>query len=776
MNHLLNIKSFLKFLQKNKAYTAIDVFGLSVSLMFVILIAVYTTQELSIDKFQEHADEIYLVGCEDRYELAYPLAYRIQERYPEVESVCPMVANNFTGMGIYVGENRYKADLLFADTTFFSFFSFPLVSGNQEQALTGNYAVVSERFARQAFPGEEPIGKSIRVNDALTVTVSGVMKEIKHSMIPYCDVLVGINNVHYLNESLNRESLNNAGSALVFLKSRQGKALQAKADEMADWFKEFFWVYKREMAKKVMITPMREVYFGDTEAWTLNRGDWKFVMILLSVGILILLFAVINYVNLTVAQTGFRAKEMAMRRLLGSTRGELFRRLILESTLLCLISFAIGLFLAFLVEPYTSDLLQTKIDLPGAITPQSLLLSLAMIGVVGGISGLLPAIVISNAKPIEVVRGSFRTKSKMVFSKFFITFQNTITIALVACSLTMILQIRHLLNAPLGYKTTNIIDIPAWNLESREQAQTFANELRKQSCVANVAFSMGSPMGGQNNWTFEVDGRNISCQQLQGDQAFFDMLGIQILRDNQLANPGEGWYFNEEAMRQMGLAEDAPSVTIHNEPTPVLGIVKDFQLGNITNGKRPMMFRILKSNEIHPWNIMVEVKGNPFEAMKLVSGIWEELIHIDFGGSYIDQQLQDSFASQKRTAKIISLFAAIAVLISLLGLLAMSTYFIQQRSTEVSVRKVFGSTNREILVKLVSAFLSYVGVAFVIAVPFIWYFMRKWLSDYSYRIDLSPLIFLAAGMFCLVVSFLTVFMQSWRAANTNPSDSFRNKL
>lgn len=158
MNHLLNIKSFLKFLQKNKAYTAIDVFGLSVSLMFVILIAVYTTQELSIDKFQEHADEIYLVGCEDRYELAYPLAYRIQERYPEVESVCPMVANNFTGMGIYVGENRYKADLLFADTTFFSFFSFPLVSGNSEQALTGNYAVVSERFARQAFPEKSRSG------------------------------------------------------------------------------------------------------------------------------------------------------------------------------------------------------------------------------------------------------------------------------------------------------------------------------------------------------------------------------------------------------------------------------------------------------------------------------------------------------------------------------------------------------------------------------------------------------------------------------------------
>lgn len=779
MNNLVNIKSFLKFLQKNKAYTAIDVFGLSVSLMFVILIGVYTYQELSVDRFQEHADEVYLLGCESRYELAYPLSYRVQERYPEVEAVCPMVASNFDGLGIHVGDRKYNVNLLFADTTFFSFFSFPLVSGNREQALEArNNAVVSESFARKAFPGEDPIGKVIQVNDSLKVTVSAVMKDIRHSMIPYCDLLIAIDNVHYLNGSLTRDGLGNAGSALNFLKTRQGRALQAKSDEMAAWFKEFFWVYRRGMAEKVLITPMREVYFGEVEAWSLNQGDWKFVMILMSVGILILLFAVINYVNLTVAQTGFRAKEMATRRLLGSTRGELFVRLIFESTLLCLLSFVIGLVLAFAVVPFANDLLQTKIDLAGAVTPLSVVVSLLLVVVIGGIAGLLPAIVISNAKPIEVVRGSFRTKSKMVFSKFFITFQNVITIALVACSLTMILQINHMLHAPLGYNTHNIIDIEAWNIGSNERAQAFANELRRQSCVTNVGLSMGSPMGGQNNNTVVYEGRNISFQQLIGDQACFDILGIEILRDNQLADPGKGYFFNEEGMRQMGLADDAPSVTFEGwgESCPVLGIVKDFHLGNITEEKKPMMLRLRKSNEITPWNILVEVNGDPYEAMKTVSRIWEELTQVDFVGEYIDQQIQNSFASQKRTAKIISLFASIAVLISLLGLLAMSTYFIQQRKTEVSVRKVFGSTNREILVKLVSTFLSYVGVAFVVAVPFIWYVMKRWLSDYSYRIDLSPLIFAAAGLFCLLISFLTVFAQSWRAANANPVDSFRNRL
>ena len=777
MNSIPNLRSFLKFLSRNKMYTAIDLFGLSVSLMFVILITVYTVQELSTDHFQEKADRIYVMGSPDRYELAYGLSYHLQERYPEIEKVCPMVASTFEGYPVYQNEHKYNVNPLFADTTFFDFFSFPLISGSREQALSAkNYAVISETFARKAFPGGDPMGQAIRVNDSLTVVVNGVMKDIRNSVIPYADLLIRIDNVHYLNRSLRADDLGNAGSAVNFVMVRPGTNIQSRAEDTAEWLRSFFWVYERGLSKQVIYTPLRDIYFGDISTWTLNRGDWKFVIILMSVGILILIFAVINYVNLTVAQTGFRAKEMATRRLMGSSRGELFQRLVMESTLLCFIAFLGGLFLAFAAAPSASNLLQTKIDLLGAITPFSCLIALVAITVIGGVAGLLPALVISNTKPIEVVRGSFRAKTKMVFSKFFITFQNVITIVLVASALTMILQIDHMLHAPLGYNTKNIIDINAWAIGSREQGEAFMSELGQQSCVNRVALAEDTPMGGQNNWSTQYEGQNISFQQMRGDQTFFDMLGFQMVRDNHVADSENGWYFNRQAIREMGVQEDIQFVTLGGQTFPVLGIMEDIQLGNITRGKQAILFRILKPDQVQPFSIMVEVNGDPVVAMKTVKDIYERVTHLDFNGKFIDQQVEESFASQRRMSKIISVFTVIAILISLLGLLAMSTYFIQQRSLEVAVRKVFGSSRREVLVKLVRTFLNYVGIAFVIAIPVIWYFMGHWLADYSYRIPLSPLIFVAAGLFCFLISFITVFFQSLRAANSNPVEIFRNKM
>lgn len=780
MNNLLNIKSYWKFLQKNKVYTLIDVFGFSVSLAFVILIGIYTWQELSVDRFHEHGDEIYLLGSEDRYELAYPLGYRIQERYPEVEAVCPMVCSTMQGFPLEIGDKLFTATMNFADTTFFSFFSFPLHSGTKQNALDGRNAVISESFANKAFPGKSPIGESFKINDSLTVTVSAVMKDIKQSLIPYADLLIGIENVHYLNPTLTRDQLNNAGSSVVFLKTKQGEALQAKTGEMAEWFKEFFWPYNRNMLKQVLLTPLHDFYFGEeAQTWTLRKGDRDFVLVLLSVAIVILIFAVINYVNLTVAQTGFRAKEMATRRLLGSSRMELFLRLMMESTLLCLLSFGIALFIAFAVAPYAGDLLQSKLYLEETITPVSVVLSLLFVGVVGVVAGLLPAWIISNAKPIEVVRGSFRTKSKMVFSKFFITFQNIITIVMLACSLTMILQIDHMIHAPLGFNTHNIIDMSPWSLQRVDKLEAFVSELRRQACVVNVGFSQGSPLGGQNNASTTFQGQNISFQQFVADKAFCDIIGVEFIKDNAVVSGDGGWYINEEAIRQMGITGDEPSFTLDNgnRKISLLGVIKDFRLGNINRGLCPIMLQIKKTEEVDPWNLLIEIKGNPYEAMQTVSHIYEEMTGLsDFEGTFIDQQVQNSFESQRRMVKIIGLFTFIAVVISLLGLLAMSTYFIQQRTVEVSIRKVFGSTNGEILVKLISTFLTYVAIAFVIAIPIIWYFMTNWLSGYDYRISLSPLIYLAAGLFCFVISFATVFMQSWRAANRNPVESFRNLM
>jgi putative ABC transport system permease protein len=265
----------------------------------------------------------------------------------------------------------------------------------------------------------------------------------------------------------------------------------------------------------------------------------------------------------------------------------------------------------------------------------------------------------------------------------------------------------------------------------------------------------------------QYEGRTVSCQEITSDQTFFDMMGFRILRDNRVTSEN-ACFLNEQALKEFELEEDAETFPYYDNRYPVAGIIKDFQLRNITFKNQPVLYRIRKVEEIYIWDIVAEVQGDPFAAYKEIDAVYKQVTGLDFNGEFMDEQIAGSFEAQRRTSVIVSIFAGIAIIISLLGLLAMSTYFIQQRAREIAIRKVFGSTNGQMLKRLVFTFLNYVWIAFVIAVPVVWYAMQEWLSGYDYRITLGPLIFVAAGLFCLIISFVTVFVQSYYAANANP--------
>lgn len=771
MNNLLNIKSFLKFLSRNKAYTAIDVFGLSVSLMFVILIAVYTVQELSVDKFHKDVDRIYVLANDKGPSTALPIAYRLQERYPEIEQVCPVITTNVGNQIVKNNDKKLTARTVPVDSCFFNFFSFKLLAGDKNRILENRSNVVlSKTFANKLFGTEDPIGQSVIIGDSLSFLVSGIMEDIKHSTIPYADIMFRVERAHEYNWSISMDHPGNAGSTVAFLKMKPGADLRPKIPDILAYFKESFWIYQRDMSKVVNLIPMSELYFSELNDFgSVQTGNKRLVIVLLSVGILILVFAIFNYINLTVAQAGQRAKEMATRRLLGSSRGDLFIRMMIESTLLTVISFGIGWLLAHAAVPFVNDLLQTQIDLMATFTPGWCLAGIVLILLIGVVAGLLPAVLISSVKPIDIVRGTFRRQTKMVFSKVFITFQNGITIAMIAASIVMILQSRHLINAPLGYNTNSILEV-ANGFANNSDRNAAIDEFGRQPFVKRVGLAAGMPLSGSNNMSSEYEGKFLGFQQFIMDSTAFNMLGYKIVRDNQLAE--KSWYVTEKAMRDMELPQDAPSFLWNKNATPIAGIVQDFQLGNITNDMRPAMLRIDKRSEMFPWSILIEVEGNPYTAYNKIQEIYKEASGgLDFNATYLNEQVQKSFESEVRMTKIVSLFASIAVIISMLGLLAMSTYFIHQRSQEVAIRKVFGSDNQAILIRLISSFLVYVGVAFIIATPIIWYFMNQWLSDYSYRISLNPLIFIVSGIFCLVIALVTVFFQSYKAANANPIES-----
>jgi putative ABC transport system permease protein len=757
-------------LDKNRFYTLINVFGLSVSLMFVILIAVYTMQERSVDTFHEKGDRIYILGHENSPAAAWKLGGRLRERYPEIESTCAVLGGD--KFPVEMDGRKVKATLGLVDSTFFGIFSFPLVGGDRQQVMSArNGAVISESFARKAFPQTDPIGQTIQLFDSLYITVNGVMKDIRRSTVPYADILLRIENVTYVNSSLASDTYDNYGSTALFLLEKENADLRSRTADMLEWFKEEVWIYREGHVTQVVLTPLRKIYFSGQYAmyWLLNFGDRSLVSILMWVGILILLFAVINYINLTMAQAGFRAKEMAARRLLGSSRTELFVRLMTESTLLCLLSFVAGLALAFASAPYAGQLVERLLDMPAAVTPVSVAVATGFVLLLGAVSGLLPAVVISNAKPIEIVRGGFRRKTKMTFSKVFITFQNAVTIALIAASITMIAQVNHLIHAPLGYRTENLIDIP-FSSENKDTKLLLAEELKRLPAVKRTGFSAGTPFDRGNNQTMQQDGRNISFQQFVCDETFFDMVGWEKLRDNHVS--GEAYYLNERALAELEIKEDAPSFLYYGTAEPVAGILRDFQLHNITHSPSPVMVQVKKSEDMEPWmlwDLMVEVEGHPAEAYGAVKEVYERITKGEFEGQFIDQQVAGSFIAERRTSRLLMLFTAVAILISLLGLLAMSTYFIRLREKEIAVRKVFGSTSVEVLRRLVVTFLSYVLIAFVPASSVTWYLMQRWLSGYSFRISLGPWIFLVAGVFCLLASFVAVFFRSRAAANANPA-------
>ena len=303
----------------------------------------------------------------------------------------------------------------------------------------------------------------------------------------------------------------------------------------------------------------------------------------------------------------------------------------------------------------------------------------------------------------------------------------------------------------------------------------FANEVKQLASVKRVGFTQGTPFNRGNNNTVSYRDKNISFQILGGDTTSFNILGLQIVRDNQLGSTNNHAFFSRQAMKETELEEDATEIRFNEHwSMQVDGIINDIQLGNITNSIQPLLFFFSTLESNYPWDILVEIQGDPSLAFDQVKQAYERIVQLDFNGKYIEDQVLKSFTAQQRTAKIVILFTAIAILISLLGLLAMSTYFIRQHTKEIAVRKVHGADNFKMLSQLILTFLGYVGIAFVIAVPIIGYIMNRWLLDYSYRISLSPWIFISAGAFCLLVSFVSVYWQSRLAANADPVNSLKN--
>ena len=792
----LDLRSWFTFLGRNRLYTAVNFIGLALALAFVLLVADYTVRQLTVDRFQTRADRIYAVCSEESAASGYYLQKHLRDRYPEIESTCSVAFFEDSDAGstpVEIGRQKFLASVLYADTTFFRMFDFTLLEGAREEALAARENVVlSESFARKVFGTFDPLGQTLRLdNDDRTYVVSGVMRDIERSAIPAADIVMRAERITETNAA-NDERMSNSGAGVTFLLERRGADLQAKVPDMLAFFKEIYWPYQGNVVSQVRLVPLRELYFEPVNNTNkLAHGSRSFLYILLGVGLVVLVFAVMNYINLTVAQAGFRAREMAARRLLGAPRGNIFLKWVLESTLFCAAALLIASCIAELFVPWASQLLGTKVAVWDDLSWPAAGGCLLAVVVLGVVSGFVPALLVARYQPIDIVRGTFRRHTKTVYGRVLIALQNVITIVLLAASITIELQIRHLVNAPLGYETHDILNIGTDIFPDRSSIRRFCDELRSLPEIEAVGLGCGTPHDrGNNNTIAYGPDRMVSFQVFIGDSTYFRILGLERLRDNHVAvAAGSGasrdfwasnvWHINQYALHELGIAEDAPEFKVGEElsyPVVVAGIYRDFQVGTALDAPTSVLLREVNDPDgFQPWNILVKTHGDHAAVYHAVEELFRQTTDGgSFAARYITDEIADDFAAQQRLLHIIGIFTLVALLISSLGLFAMAAYYIQQKRQEIAVRRVFGASRREMLTRLVRNFMALVGAAFVIAVPIAVWGLRRWLEEYSVRIALSPWIFLAAGLFAAVVALLSVGWQSRRAADADPVESLKN--
>lgn len=758
--------------------------------MFVIILANYAYNSATVDAYRKNADRIYVLGSEDNLGSAYKIQGRLTSRYPEIENTTAFLneIDNFT-----YGDNKYAASVSAVDSSFLEIFSIKLLKGDAKTALASkNNILLSKSFAAKMFGKENPIGRVFHFEYCPqdSYVVSGVFEDFSNTILPKTDIIADFTLANKGNNSLMEDGLNNAGMALIFILTKKGTDFQAKTADMLEYFKTFFWVYQPDgFDKEVKLIPLREVYFSPiTDGNNLNRGQKKTYRLMLMLALIILAFAVTNYVTLSVAQAGFRSKEMATRQLVGASRGSIFRRMVMEAVIMTAISFIIGFLLAISAEPVAGRLLHTDVNIVGDLDIEHILTYLLLIALTGILAGVIPAAVISRSKPIEIVRGTLRRKTNMVYGKILIAVQNVISVALIAVAIVMTMQTRHMVNAPLGYNTKDILDVDLWGMKYSDQ-RALKSAFDQLSCVEKSGFAKGVPTTGGNNNTDEVGDRRVSFQILKGDDDYFKILGIKLKDGTDIPISINRTYFNEEAFKECSTPDTAAVILIgktgaEKYPWPSAGVVRNIKVFNGTREDVPLAvnnlgsFDDLNRDSIRstPWGMIVKVVGDRKEAKERINAVYKSQTGIDLPQlNYLDEEVEEQFKKEKETATIVSIFAVIAMLISALGLLAISTYYIRQRRKDIAVRKVIGATSSEEIGRIVGSYMILVAVAFLIACPVAWYYMDKWLRNYTYRISLSPLIFIAAGLACALIAFIAIFFQTRAAANENPINSLNRQ-
>jgi putative ABC transport system permease protein len=796
----------LRNLFRRKAYSFINIGGLAIGIAACILIGLYVRDELSFDRFHAKGHRIYRVLSEIRERGAssgglnstngWPVGLALQDEFPEVEAALYLRKQSPPPIK-HKGEYFYE-DVIYADESFLQTFSFPLLSGDPATALKEPFTLlITEAVERKYFDGQPALGKTITFYDSLAFTVTGVLPNVPENSHMQFDMVLSFATFRARNPRFGTNEgwfdLNMYNYVLL----REGadvEAFKAKARNLGmQRAGDFYRQYGYEMY--LAFQPLHEIYLNpDTGNGLGPSGNIAYVYLLSAIGLFVMLIACINFVNLATARAVERAREVGVRKVIGSTRLALIGQFMGESLLTCMLALAIALGLVALAFPLFNELSGKLFSFPDLLRPDAVLLMLVLVILVSGLAGFYPAFMLSGFKPVQTLKGNFTAGRQGIrLRQGLVVFQFAVSCALIIGTLVVFSQLRYMQSRDLGFTREQILVLDArktpWATRTGKY-ETIKQELQKHTAVKEVSATQAVP--GRTGWQGQIvfpEGRpkdqGLEVEYLAVDYDFVQTFGLELVAGRNLSadftsDQSNALLINETAVWKMGWETPANAIGKKiDSPSGypqgvVVGVVKDYHQHGLQERIAPVVM------DLEPeFFELFAMRINPAEVSATLAHL-ESTWNAFFAGypmeySFLDEDFARQYTQEVRLTKIFTTFSSLAILIACLGLFGLVAFTTVQRTKEIGIRKVLGASVPHIAALLAKDFLKLVTLAFLLAAPLAWYFMNRWLEAFAYRISISFWIFGLAGSLALLIALLTVSWQSITAALVNPVKSLRNE-
>ncbi len=759
------MKSYFKFLSRNKLYTAIEAVGLAVSLAFVIIIGSYVWQQYAVTWENPDRERVYVPGTPGFPALTYGFPDAIGD-IPEIESVSRMC--NVVVHPVIRGENT-EAESVGVEPEFFEICpQFRFVEGSADVLSAPTNAILSASFARK---------HSLSVGEALDISgssyvVGAILEDLKGTVIKPYDIF--LNAAVYKDEW---QPFDNYGSTVTLIKVRPKTDRKELYDKLESVCKNVYSsIYGQSFFEYLELSRYDELFFKETEGF-FRHGDKATLRILMLVGLLLLLSAILNYINLSVALTGKRAKEMAVRQLSGASRAGIIWKYVAESIAFTAVCFAAGLLLAEAFCPAMNALLNNP-DIPIKViwSPGYVIAYIVIILLVGVLCGMFPAMMAGRYKPVDVMKGGYRRRSKMVFSKVFIVLQNALAVILIALAITMEAQMRKTQERPMNCNIENIFFLKDF---SGEDNAPLKDALEALPCVKRIGRSSGVP-GSINMGQYSTtrDGQDILYKLIRMDNTAFSMFGFDILEDFHVPQFNSVW-FSDKSFTATGFDSDYHDIsgTLSRRTKgceQVAGVFKSFPTNNANIGEEDYaIVSLMRSDDIPFAGWVIETTPDRKAAKAQIMEAYDNYIKgKPIYGSlafWVDENIAEDWKPARNNMRLVEIFMLLSILIALLGLVAMSTYYADEKSRDIAVRKVFGGTVDTEAWRTIREYMVLVGIACVIGIPIAVYAAQEYLKDFIYRLEGYWWIFVVAVLLTGLIAFVSVIWQVLKAARTNPA-------